>query len=913
MTMRETRAAKAAHIRHLLETEGEAVAANTRTFNQGRYESVANLENYETLKDEARAIKEDAIARLPELLEELTATVEENGGTVYLADDAADANRYIREVVAATDGDRVVKSKSMTSEELEVNEALEGDGVEVVETDLGEWVLQVADESPSHIVAPAIHKSREDIARLFNDQFAAELEEPLETAQELTVFAREKLGESIAGADVGMTGANFITADSGTIMLVTSEGNARKCAIVPDTHIAVAGVEKVVPSVEDLTPFIELIGRSGTGQDITSYISLLTPPLESPVVDFEDPDTSFLERDDDREFHLVLLDNGRMAMREDDHLRETLYCIRCSACANSCANFQSVGGHAFGGETYSGGIATGWEAGIYGDETVAEFNDLCTGCSRCVNQCPVNIDIPWINTVVRDRLNRGGGENRFDFLVEGLTPDDEPGGIDVQKRLFGNYETLAKLGSKTAPVSNWIAGSDPARWFLEYAVGIDRRRALPTFRRRTFVDWYESRGPRVDAEDATREAVVYPDVYTNYIDVDRGKAAVRVLESLGVRVQVPPVPESGRAPLSQGMIATADACASAVYGALAEHLDAGWDVVVIEPSDLAMVHREYERFLPRASFERILLEHLLVVVTEHRQVARFDHDDVPASVDVFGECVVYGHCLPTSGLDHPLREGRSPTRRDGRNHHSHTQCLERSNGGLPAIDVDVVGINVGVEDDFAVDISFSGGYTGTFARVEPVTERLTLKRRKVTTAVDSDNAFGDRFGRSEGRHDVRERCRRTGEFRERLEVAEQALLEVDAARLLVGGEPLVERIEDGIVAGSIDAIADGGVDPRDVDLHRTLVHTARAPRTEVVERGGALLSVNTRFPTRCDPTGVGLAAKRVATDVLEVRARVETCRTPHAVERLLQDVVSPHLHSTVVDQHEVKLPFLTTV
>lgn len=393
----ENRKRKARHIRHLLDTEGDSVHENTQVFNEGRYESTADLDDYEALKDEAREIKEDAIERLPELIDEVTEAIEDNGGTVYIADDAADANRYISDVV---DGRNVVKSKSMTSEELEVNDALEASGADVWETDLAEFVLQIADEAPSHIVAPAIHKSREEIAALFNEVF--EPDEPLETAEELTRFARGYLGEKILDAEVGMTGANFVTADTGTLALVTSEGNARKCVQSTDTHVAVAGVEKVVPSVEDLQPFVELIGRSGTGQDITSYLSLFTPPGDSPT--FGETE---LESGDDREFHLVLIDNGRMEMREDDQLRETLYCIRCSACANSCANFQHVGGHAFGGETYSGGIATGWEAGVHGQDSAAEFNDLCTGCSRCVNQCPVKIDIPWINTVVRDRINRG--------------------------------------------------------------------------------------------------------------------------------------------------------------------------------------------------------------------------------------------------------------------------------------------------------------------------------------------------------------------------------------------------------------------------------------------------------------------------------------------------------------------------
>ncbi|GAA0468094.1 LUD domain-containing protein [Halococcus dombrowskii] len=597
----ETRREKAEQIRHLLDTEGENVRENASHFNENRYDAIDEFDEYEELRTTVREIKEDAIERLPELIDTVTESVEANGGHVYLAEDAADANQYIENV--AGDAETLVKSKSMTTEEIDVNDHLETAGVDVYETDLGEFVLQVADETPSHIVGPSIHKSREGIAELFNEQF--DPEEPLETPEELTEFARDYLGERIRDADVGMTGANFVVADSGTITLVTNEGNARKSAVTPDTHVAVAGVEKLIPTLSDLQPFVELIARSATGQPITQYVTMLSPPVETPTLEFDEPETPLSESDGDREFHLVLLDNGRTAMREDEQLRETLYCIRCGACANSCANFQHVGGHAFGGETYSGGIATGWEAGVHGQESAAEFNDLCTGCSRCVNNCPVKIDIPWINEVVRDRINHDES-TEFDFLVEGLTPDEEPGGVDLQKRFFGNYADLAKVGSATAPLSNWIAGTAPARALMERVLGIDRRRSLPEFERETLRKWFAARGgSRVSPADADREAVLYPDAYTNHIEVERGKAAVRVLEALGVAVEIPDVASSGRAPLSQGMLATAERHAHEVYADLAEQIDAGRDIVVIEPSDLAMFAGEYEKFLPDRSAERL--------------------------------------------------------------------------------------------------------------------------------------------------------------------------------------------------------------------------------------------------------------------------------------------------------------------
>jgi iron-sulfur cluster protein len=636
--MSRKRREKADELRRVMEEDGEAIGDTTRLATQLTEARLAMTPDYEELRDEARSIKEDAIENLPELIEETKRAVEENGGTVYVADDAEDANDYIREVAREKDAESVVKSKSMTTEEIEINDALAEDDVDAWETDLGEYVIQVAGDKPSHLIGPAMHLSAEDIAEIFNREFDTD-EELSSNPIELTNFARDRVGEKIENADIGMTGANFVVAETGSITLVTNEGNARKTAVTPDTHIAVAGIEKIVPSVGDLDPFVELIAKTGTGQDITSYVSVLTPPVDTPTVDFENDELGE-EGGEGRDFHLVLLDNGRMEMRDDPDLRETLYCIRCGACANTCANFQSVGGHAFGGETYTGGIGTGWEAGIHGLDSAGEFNDLCTGCSRCVENCPVKIDIPWINTVVRDRVNRDGDGN-FDFLVDGLSPDAEEG-ADLQKRFFGNVERFAKLGAVFPRTANFLAGTRPFKSVLSRFFGVDRRRDLPEFSKDTFVGWFDRRV----GDEGDETVVVYPDLYTNYFSPERGKATVELLESLGYEVVISQPRESGRAPLSQGMVETSRRRAEKVADDLLGHVEEGRDIVVIEPSDLAMFRDDYEKLVSGEDYEK-LSENVYEVAEYVENVADEDTEELFDDSEE-SDILYHSHCQQRS-------------------------------------------------------------------------------------------------------------------------------------------------------------------------------------------------------------------------------------------------------------------------
>ena len=576
-----------AAIRMALRIESSAVRHNTQTFNRNRYAATGALSDYEQLKDRARAIKERAIAALPELLATLEASVKRNGGHFYLARDAHDANHYIAGVCTRAGARLVVKGKSMTSEEVGLNHVLQAQGIEVAETDLAEFILQVADEQPSHIIAPAIHYSRERITALFKSRFKTDL--PLDTGEELTRFAREHLRQKFLAADAGISGANLIAADSGSIALVESEGNIRMTTLLPPLHIAIAGVEKVLPSRADFAPFLELLAASATGQRLSSYTSIITPPLHAvPVLTNSDTAPR-------REFHLVLVDNGRMSMRQDPVLHEALYCIRCSACLNSCANFQTVGGHAFGGETYSGGIGGSWEAGTRALEA-ARFSELCTGCSRCVSQCPVRIDIPFLNSTLRQRLNQRDAGNISQLLSRSLAHDGEV--APLQKLFFGRYDASGRWGSLLAPLSNWMSAIPGARAFMEKLVGLDRRRELPPFASPTLVEAAKNRVAGVS--DPKAKAVLFADIFTNYGSPSRGLATLKVFQSLGIDVVVSDTCADGRAALSQGLISTAASQARRTAELLRKYIEDGRDVVVIEPSVLAMFRLDYRRLLTDA-------------------------------------------------------------------------------------------------------------------------------------------------------------------------------------------------------------------------------------------------------------------------------------------------------------------------
>jgi L-lactate dehydrogenase complex protein LldF len=365
----------------LVQLTSTLMAANRRGF--------ASLADSNELRDHAKRVKEHTLAHLDQYLEQLEASVQHNGGHVHWAATAADARQIVLDIAKQTSCRRIVKSKSMTTEEIHLNPALEQAGFEVTETDFGEFIIQLAGERPSHLVAPAVHHTRQSIARLLSDRAGVNApDDPASLAKLGRVLLRAKFAE----ADMGISGANFAVADTGTIVLISNEGNARLTTTCPRVHVAVMGMEKLIPRWTDLPVFLKLLARAATGQTLSVYTTMISGPRRPS------------ELDGPEEFHLVILDNGRSRVLATP-FRESLQCIRCGACLNACPVYRRIGGHAYGG-VYSGPIGSILTP-LY--DSVADNPDLphaSSLCGACQAACPVKINIPHMLIALREMQHR---------------------------------------------------------------------------------------------------------------------------------------------------------------------------------------------------------------------------------------------------------------------------------------------------------------------------------------------------------------------------------------------------------------------------------------------------------------------------------------------------------------------------
>jgi L-lactate dehydrogenase complex protein LldF len=363
----------------------------TARFLGSRAKLVAELGIWEELRQAAHEIRLHTLEHLDYYLEQLERSVTAAGGHVHWARDEAETREIFVKIAREHAVKTMVKAKSMASEEVHLNHAMEEAGVRALETDLGEFIIQLAGTGPSHIIVPALHLSKEGIADLFREKL--QVDAPPDPVR-LTEIARRKLRQEFLAAEIGVSGANFMVAETGTIVLVTNEGNGRMCSTQPPLHVAIAGIDKVVPDWDSLTVLLKLLARSATGQKISTYTSFITGPRRT---DGENGPT---------EFHLVLLDNGRTRILRDPATRETLKCIRCGACLNVCPVYNNVGGHAYG-FAYSGPIGAILTPQLLGDKIARDLPFASSLCGACADICPVKIPIPEILLHLRRRVVEG--------------------------------------------------------------------------------------------------------------------------------------------------------------------------------------------------------------------------------------------------------------------------------------------------------------------------------------------------------------------------------------------------------------------------------------------------------------------------------------------------------------------------
>ena len=435
-------------------------------FVRGRANRVAELGgNYEEIRSAAAAIRQRALENLDLYLAEFERNASARGATVHWAETREDVNRIVCDIARRHGVKKAVKSKSMVTEECALNEALEAAGIEVVETDLGEYILQLAKEPPSHIVAPVVHKTRDEVSDLFEEKHGTPRKTDIAA---LTREARERLRGHFLTADMGISGANFVVAETGSTLIVTNEGNGRMVTTLPRVHVAITGIEKVVGTLEDVATLMRLLPPHGTGQTISNYISVTTG-AKGPA-----------ESDGPEHFHVILMDAGRTELIGSD-LQAMLRCIRCGACMNHCPVYQSVGGHAYGW-VYPGPMGSVLTPTYVGLENALDLPNAATFCNQCGVVCPVKIPLPDLMRKLRERQ-----------FERRLKPWSERAALALWGWLVRRpaiYAMMAALGARFLAM---LGGAGKSIHHLPFGGGWTAGRDLPAPQGKTFRELYERR------------------------------------------------------------------------------------------------------------------------------------------------------------------------------------------------------------------------------------------------------------------------------------------------------------------------------------------------------------------------------------------------------------------------------------
>ena len=496
--------------------------------------------SFEHMRTELRMAKDYAIEHQPELIAQFKTQAQAAGAIVYEARTAEDANRYIYELCQSKGIDLVVKSKTMASEETELNHYLEARGVKPVETDLGEWVAQLSHERPSHMVMPIIHKTRQQVGQVLSEALGREISRD-DVAQQVAVI-RVEHRKSFLNAGMGISGANALIAESGTVMMMTNEGNGRLVTSLPPVHVVMAGYDKLIGTFAEAMTQLRLLARSATAQQITSYTTFITGPATPG-----------------KEVHIVLLDNGRSEMRADPHFKDALRCIRCAACSNICPSYQQVGSHAFG-YIYSGAIGLVVTPFHHGLEADAGPQSLCVSCNACETVCPVEIPLPNLILDVRSRVVEAKGLPWLKKVIFGVMARPRLFDIAVRFSSFAQFP-MTRGGSYISTRSLGILGKLPA---VSAIAKLASWRSLPAFATKPLRDrvkgqptppplvTYPSDRVRVPARGATTYPLdeagtrlapltvcYFAGCMIDRLYPEMGEAAIKVLRACGVQVTFP--------------------------------------------------------------------------------------------------------------------------------------------------------------------------------------------------------------------------------------------------------------------------------------------------------------------------------------------------------------------------------------
>ncbi|QLB21519.1 iron-sulfur cluster-binding protein [Vespertiliibacter pulmonis] len=444
----------------------KAVVKAQETIGANRQKMVDELGNWEEWRDLSKQIRNHVIANLDAYLYQLSEKVQQNGGKVYFAETAEEATNYIRQVALEKKAKKIVKSKSMVTEEIGLNEVLEKEGMTVVETDLGEYLLQIVGDKPSHIVVPAIHKDRYKIRQELHDTLGYD---GPENPEAMTLFVREKIRQDFLEADIGISGCNFAVAETGSICLVTNEGNLRLATTLPKTHIAVMGMERIAPTFEEVDVLITMLARSAVGAKLTAYNTWLTGPRVEG------------ETDGPEDFHLVIVDNGRSAILESE-FQEVLRCIRCGACLNTCPAYRQIGGHGYG-SIYPGPIGSVISPLLGGYEEFKELPYACSLCTACNSVCPVKIPLAQLILKHREKI-----------VEKGMTPALER--LSIFGFTFANsHPNVWKVGVNLgAKIANKFIKNGKAPFEVGALAEWTKARDLPTGDGESFREWFKNRG-----------------------------------------------------------------------------------------------------------------------------------------------------------------------------------------------------------------------------------------------------------------------------------------------------------------------------------------------------------------------------------------------------------------------------------